>query len=112
MKTIMVRYRTTEEHAKENEALVRAVFEELHALAPEGFTYTSFKLPDGVTFVHVATVMTSEHPLGRVSAFKTFQEQLKGRCCEPPVATEVTVVGTYGTGFDERPAPEATSPLR
>ncbi|MDT5048085.1 MAG: hypothetical protein QOG75_3973, partial [Mycobacterium sp.] len=53
MGTTVVRYKTKPERAEENQALVEAVFVELAQTAPEGLTYTSYRLADGVTFVHV-----------------------------------------------------------
>jgi hypothetical protein len=99
MKTIMVRYKTSEAHSEANETLVRAVFEELRTRAPAGIRYACYRLPDGVTFVHVATLETSEeNPLTACASFKVFQGQLQlnGRCVEPPVVTELRVVGSYG----------------
>jgi hypothetical protein len=96
MRTIMVRYETTEAHAASNEALVRAVFEELRALAPRGLRYTSYRLADGTAFVHVATLETpDENPLTALASFKAFQKGLKERCVTPPVVTEMNVVGSY-----------------
>ena len=97
MRTVMVRYKTTEAHAETNAALVRAVFEELHARTPAGLRYASYRLPDGVTFVHLATVETPDaNPLTALPSFKAFQQGHKERCVEPPVVTDVTVVGSYG----------------
>lgn len=97
MKTIMVRYKTSEAKGDANETLVRAVFEELRTRAPGGIRYASYRLPDGVTFVHVATLETpEENPLAALPSFKAFQAQLKDRCVELPVVTELRVVGSYG----------------
>ena len=97
MKTIMVRYKTSEAQSEANETLVRAVFEELRTRAPAGIRYACYRLPDGVTFVHVATLETSdENPLTASASFKVFQGHLKDRCVEPPVVTELRVVGSYG----------------
>lgn len=97
MKTIMVRYKTSEAHASANEALVRAVFNELRSRAPEGLRYASYRLADGVTFVHIATLEASDkNPLAVLPSFKAFQEGLKDRCVEPPVVTELSVVDSYG----------------
>ena len=97
MKTIMVRYKTSEATGDSNEALVRAVFEELRARAPAGIRYTSYRLADGVTFMHIASVETpEENPLTSLPSFKAFQAQLKDRCVEPPVVTELAIVGSYG----------------
>jgi hypothetical protein len=95
MKTIMVRYRTNSpENADKNAALVRAVFEELHARAPGGIRYTSYRAEDG-TFVHVATHEGSNEALTGLPSFKEFQREIKSRCAEPPVVTELSVVGSY-----------------
>src|SRR5215471_9556263 len=54
MPQVMVRYRVNPDRVAENEQLVRAVYDELAASQPEGLQYATFKLPDGVTFVHIA----------------------------------------------------------
>jgi hypothetical protein len=96
MKTIMVRYKTSSTtHADANAALIRAVFDELRARAPGGLRYTSYRLADGVTFVHIAT-HDSDNPLTSLPAFKAFQAELKDRCVELPVVTELSVVDSYG----------------
>jgi hypothetical protein len=91
----MVRYRVKPDHATENEQLVRDVYEELARLQPEGFRYGTFKLDDGVTFVHLATHEPDANPLGQVAAFARFQENLRDRCDEPPVVTELEEVGSF-----------------
>ena len=92
----MVRYKTTAAGGDTNAALVRAVFEELRIRAPGGIRYTSYRLADGVTFIHIASVETPEdNPLTGLPSFKAFQSQLKDRCVEPPVVTELSVVGSY-----------------
>ena len=96
MKTVMVRYKTSEAHAKANEQLVRAVFDELRAREPEGLRYASYRLADGVTFVHIATIQTpDQNPLTTLPAFKAFQAQLKERCVEPPLVTELSAIDAY-----------------
>jgi hypothetical protein len=96
MKTIMVRYKTSEAHAPTNEALVRAVFEELRARAPGGIRYTAYRLEDGVTFVHLATLESEDgNPLTVLPAFKAFQKRIQERCVEPPVVTELSAIGSY-----------------
>jgi|307.fasta_scaffold00208_18 hypothetical protein len=98
MKTIMVRYKTSSEATGDtNATLVRAVFEELRTRAPGGIRYTSYRLADGVTFIHIASVETrGDNPLTALPAFKAFQAQLKDRCVEAPVVTDLSVVGSYG----------------
>lgn len=97
MRTIMVRYKTSEASADSNAALVRAVFEELRACAPQGLRYASYRLADGVTFVHLATLETrDDNPLATLPSFKAFQAGIKERCVEPPVVVELSLVGSYG----------------
>lgn len=102
MKTIMVQYKTLEAQADTNATLVRAVFEELGARTPRGIRYASYRLPDGVTFVHIATLETpDENPLVALPSFKAFQNGHKARCVEPPVFTELSVLGSYGSHSTE-----------
>lgn len=95
MRRVMVRYRVKPDQAAANEQLVREVYEELARLRPDGFHYGTFKLDDGVTFVHLATHVTDDNPLGQVTAFGRFQENLRDRCDEPPVLTELEEVGSF-----------------
>jgi hypothetical protein len=94
----MVRYKTTDAHADTNAALVRAVFEELRAKAPSGIRYATYRLPDGASFMHIATIDTPENPLTTLPAFQTFQRELAERCVERPVVTEISPVDSYGMG--------------
>ena len=97
MKRVMVRYRVKADRAEENVGDIAKVFEELHHRRPAGLRYGSFRLEDGVTFVHLAEIDTADgsNPLTATAAFKAFQAALKDRCEEPPVATELHEVGTY-----------------
>jgi hypothetical protein len=93
----MVRYKIQPDRVDENETLVRAVYEQLNRERPDGLHYATFKLRDGVSFMHV--VFETDQPgriLGEVAAFKAFTADIESRCDEPPVVTEVTLVGSYG----------------
>jgi hypothetical protein len=98
MKTVMVRYKTTDAQASVNEQLVHAVYDELRARHPGGVRYATFRLPDGVTFIHVAAIddFEGEHPLTSLPAFKAFVKDIGARCVEPPVTTELTQVDSFG----------------
>src|SRR5262249_41504666 len=93
---VTVRYRVKPERALENIELVRAIYDELHERRPEGLRYATFKLDDGVSFVHIA-----EHDedgpnrLAPLASFKRFQEGIAERCDEPPVVSEVSTIGAY-----------------
>jgi len=97
MRRVIVRYTVKPDQVESNEELVRAVYEELDRTAPAGLRYATFKLEDGVSFVHVASVEAADgrNPLGQVEAFARFQQGIADRCDKPPVATEMIEVGSY-----------------
>ncbi len=95
MHQVMVRYRVKPECVTENEALVRAVYMELEQARPEGLRYATYKLEDGVTFVHVAASATDEIPLSRFAAFRRFVDGVAERCDEPPVTTALEQIGAF-----------------
>ena len=39
--------------------------------------------------------------LNEVAAFRAFTAEIEGRCEEPPVATELTLIGSYGVAAPE-----------
>ena len=92
----MVRYRVKPDQVETNERLVRAVYAELAAKRPDGLRYETFKAGDGVTFVHLAFQEDDSPGLASIEAFGEFQKNVRERCDEPPVATEVERVGRYG----------------
>ena len=98
MRTVLVRYKTTPEHAAANEAAIHAVFDELRARAPAGLRYTTYRGPEPGAFFHVATVDAPENPLLKLPAFVAFQKQLEGRFLERPVTTELQAVDSFGGG--------------
>lgn len=97
MKPVLVRYKVKADRAQENEDYIKKVFEELAQNSPAGLRYASFKLDDGVSFVHIASVETDDgvNPLSETAAFKAFQDEIKDRCEEPPVAIDLNLIGAY-----------------
>ena len=96
MKTSMVRYQVRPEAAAENEALIRKVFEQLARDKPAGLRYQSFKLEDGVSFVHIASSAgEGPNPLTGLEAFRQFVGGIKERCVEQPVTMQVDQIGKY-----------------
>ena len=95
-RNVIVRYRTRPEAADENARLVEAVYAALAEAGPGDFRYATYRLADGVTFVHVAHQTGEENPLTTLPAFAEFQRELAGRCVEQPAPSEATVVGAYG----------------
>ena len=97
MRRVMVRYRVRPDQAAANEELVRAVYDELERTKPAGLRYATFQLEDGVSFVHLASTETADghNPLTDVEAFAVFQEGIRDRCDEAPVATVLREIGSY-----------------
>src|SRR5262245_61175286 len=97
MKRMMIRYKVKADRAAENERYIEAVFEALERERPEGLRYGSFKLADGVSFVHLVSVEAADgvNPLATLPAFKAFTAQIAERCEEAPVAVELKEVGAY-----------------
>jgi hypothetical protein len=95
MRRVMVRYRVKPDRAAENEALIRAVYDELERTVPAGLRYATFKLDDDVSFIHVAETEEGRNPLPDVKAFKEFQRDIGERCDEAPVVTELREIGSF-----------------
>jgi hypothetical protein len=93
--TVVVRYTTRVDAADENQRLVEEVFAQLAADDPGGLRYATFRLADGVTFVHIAVVEGEVNPLSRTAAFAEFQREIGDRCVDPPVAADATLIGSY-----------------
>jgi hypothetical protein len=97
MQAIVVRYQAKPERADENQKLIEAVFADLEARQPEGFTYKVFRLDDGVSFMHVVIEHDVEQrdSLQDVPAFQAFVADIAERCDVPPQPSGATVVGGY-----------------
>jgi hypothetical protein len=98
MHQVMVRYKVKPDRVAENERLVQAVYAELKRLSPHGFEYATYRLDDGVTFVHVARSEDGRGPLPELDAFRRFQDKIAERCDEPPVVTKIETIGSYRGG--------------
>nr|WP_019532244.1 hypothetical protein [Salinispora arenicola] len=91
----VVRYEMRPETTDENKALVEAVFAELADKAPTGISYASFRLADGVTFVHVG-ITEDGASLADLDAFTEFQKAFGERAAGAPTASGAELVGVYG----------------
>jgi hypothetical protein len=93
----LIRYTTKPELADQNQRLVENVYEELRAKDPGGVHYATFRLADGVTFLHLFTTDSDDRDktLGSIAAFTEFLRDLPQRCAVAPVAEDITVVGSY-----------------
>lgn len=97
MKRVMVRYRVKAERSADNERYIGAVFAELARTQPAGLRYATFRLDDGVSFVHLASIETADgnNPLLGLPAFKEFAETIRDRCEEAPVTAVLHEVANY-----------------
>ena len=97
MKRTIIRYQVKPERVSENEALVRAVYAELHERRPSGMAYATYRLDDGVSFVHVSVVDDGgRSPLLDLPAFQAFLRGVNDRCDVPPVSSDTLEIGRYG----------------
>src|SRR6195952_3773566 len=98
MGATVVRYQAKPERADENQRLIEAVFADLEARQPDGFTYRVFRLEDGGGFVHVVIEhdgVDQPDSLQDVPAFQPFVAGIADRREVPPLAMGATVVGGY-----------------
>jgi len=97
MINVIVTYTVKPDRVGENEALVRAVYDELRQTADPDVHYATFRKEDGRTFVHVAFFPSEEKQrvLSGSEAFRAFQADLRDRCEVPPHAEPVTPVDSY-----------------
>jgi hypothetical protein len=98
VKEVVVRYKVKPERVEENQRLVEAVYAELAASDPGGLRYATFRLEDGVSFIHVASIDSADgsNPLRTIAAFAEFTRDIGERCDEQPVAQDAHLVGSYG----------------
>jgi hypothetical protein len=97
MKRMMVRYKVKADRVAENEQYIARVYEQLKQERPAGLRYATFKLDDGLSFVHLVSHEAADgsNALAELSAFKAFTAGVRDRCDEPPVATDLHEVGSY-----------------
>lgn len=98
MRTVVVRYETKPDRAEENQRLVEKVYAELAERRPDNFRYITFRLEDGVSFVHIVVENeggSNPIPLTDIAAFHEFQRDVGDRCAVQPVATGAAVVGSH-----------------
>jgi hypothetical protein len=96
----MVRYTAKPERADENEALSRAVFEELRATTPAGVAYALCR--EGDDFVHLFINFDADEsaPVTGLPSFKRFEADAIGRWLAPPEATRLSVSVIEAYGFE------------
>jgi hypothetical protein len=91
----IIRYTTSSQNADPNEQLVRNVFAELDTNRPDGLRYATFRLDDGISFLHLAVLDADENPLNASPAFAAFQLGIAERCTAGPTAADAVLIGSY-----------------
>lgn len=95
----IVRYTVKSGCEERNAELVRAVYRALAELQPTGFSYITFRLDDGRTFLHIATrEAEGDNPLPTLEAFREFQAGIRERCESGPHVGGAEVIGRYAWG--------------
>lgn len=97
MTRLMVQYTVRADEAAANVKAIEAVFAQLAERQPPGMGYASFKLDDGVTFIHIFAAETDaeRNTLRELPAFQAFSAGVRERCDEAPVVTQLNEVGSY-----------------
>jgi hypothetical protein len=96
----IIRYKIKPTQVARHEELDRAVHDELARSRPAGLRYATFRLDDGVSFLHlVQEADDATDSLPSVAAFNEFRADLRERCDEVPVRAELTIVGAYELGW-------------
>ncbi|RJL22045.1 hypothetical protein [Bailinhaonella thermotolerans] len=92
---VMIRWKVKPDQVERELESLRAVYEDMRAIRPEGLRYATFQLDDGVTFVDVAEMTGGPGVLRQVAAFQDYRATLDERCDEPPAVTVLRQVGAY-----------------
>lgn len=102
MRHTIVTYTVKAGREEENAALVRAVFDELAKLGPEGFRYAAFHNQETRQFVHLYTDEGGEPGvnLQDLASFKAFAAEAEDRHEQPASFTTPELIGDYRT-FDD-----------
>ena len=92
--TAVIQYTTNPNAADDNQRAVEKVFAELAEKTPEGLRYATFRLADGVTFVHIVEIEEGSDALSSLEAFKEFNAGFQDRAESGPDRQGATVVGS------------------
>ncbi len=96
MKAIKVQYTVKPEFVDRNKENIKAVMDSLQAEPIEGMYYSTYRLEDGSSFMHINIAINDEvmSKLNEVEAFKNFRMALKGsEPLSPPKAEKLEFVG-------------------
>jgi len=94
----LIEYRVPADKVAVQEVAVRDFISAVKASNDAGYRYTSFKKPDGVSFVYHAWMVDEEAQkrFQSLPEFKPFAEGLKARAEQGPEASKLDLVTTSG----------------
>lgn len=91
----MIRWTVHVSQVEVETRLLAELYEEMARLQPDGLSYDTYVLEDGVTFVAIAEMRDGLGVLGTVPAFQRYRRDLEARCEHPPVVTVLQPTGIY-----------------
>lgn len=96
MKVQMIRSTIKAEHMADIDETSKRLFAALDREQPQGMRYTTYLLPDGVTFVILLELGDGvDNPLLAMPEAQAVQEGLKQWRAEPPAVEQLTLVRSY-----------------
>ncbi|NKB66753.1 MAG: hypothetical protein GKR89_06820 [Candidatus Latescibacteria bacterium] len=93
---VLIQYRVKKDRIDEQKAAIRAFVAAIDAMDDSGIEYSSFQLPDEVSFKHVVR-LADEAAKTRLQSqpfFQQFATELDDRCDEEAEATPLTLVAS------------------
>lgn len=94
----LIRYTVLRDRLEEHLTQVREVYAELHGRVTDDFTYATYQLEDGVSFVELLVSEQGPAALAASPAFARFRASLDERCERAPDLTELREVGSVNLG--------------
>jgi len=100
MKAVRVQYTVKSEFVEQNKNNIQAVMEEIRKNPIEGMFYSTYQLPDEVSFMHVNIAVDAEtmNKLNNVAAFTKFRMALKAS--EPMMAPKGEDLNFVGSSIN------------
>ena len=95
----LVRYTTKPDQTAKNEALARAVYDELRATGPQDVAYALFRSGDEWVHLFVNLKADDSAALTELPSFNAYSADIAGRCVAPPEVSRMAVELLEAYGF-------------
>ena len=101
----LVRYTTKPDRGDENEALSRAVFDELRAAKPGHISYCLFRSGNDFSHLFINTQTDDASALVELPSFKAYTRDIADRCTAPPevLRLDAELLESYGLAYFQPP---------